>query len=237
MIKVAIIDDEAAALSILNRICSDSNLEVQIVGMSDNIADGVDLIRSKKPDLVLLDIEFPEGTGFEVLEGCEGLDFQVIFITAHESYAIQALKHHALDYILKPINESEVVSAIEAAIKEIEAEQASKWTELLTFLKGAKKGKFQLPIKDGYRYIDLDHLIYLQADGSYAHLYFTDGTKTTASKKLSWFEERLAEFGFERVHRSYLVNKDHIVELHRNDGGYVITSNGERVTVSKSWRG
>ncbi|MEQ9187082.1 MAG: LytTR family DNA-binding domain-containing protein [Cryomorphaceae bacterium] len=235
MINIAIIDDEPAALSILTRTCNESNLPLNVVGTASSIQSAVDLIRTEKPQLVLLDIEFPEGTGFEVLEGCEGLSFEVIFITAHENYAIKAIKHHALDYILKPINGDEVTKAIVGAIGHIEANEASRWTELLKFLKGKKKEKFPLPIKDGYRYIELDDLVYLKADGSYAHLHFTDGSNTLVSKKLAWFEERLGDQGFKRVHRSFLVNEDHIVELHRNDGGYVVVSTGDRVSVSKNY--
>lgn len=235
MMKVVIIDDELAARDILRNVCAQRSKTIKVCGDSDHIQGGIELIKKQKPDLVLLDIEFPEGTGFEVLEALKDMKFQVIFITAHDDYALKAIKYHALDYILKPIDSEEVLKALDAAADKIKGSSGSRWNYLLDYLRGSNHDKFPLPIKDGYRYIRLNDLVHLRADGSYTDLFLTNKERITISKKLAWFEQRLSELGFLRVHRSHMVNEYHISELHRDDGGYLITSLGTRVDVSRSF--
>lgn len=235
MMKVAIIDDEVAAREILRKICGQLPKTIQVCGEADHIEAGIELIRSQQPDLVLLDIEFPEGTGFEILEALKDTKLEVIFITAHDDYALKAIKYHALDYILKPIDTEEVLTALDAAVKRIKGGSGSRWSYLLEYLSGSNHDKFPLPIKDGYRYVRLNELVHLKADGSYTDLFLSTKERITISKKLAWFEQRLCELGFLRVHRSYMVNEYHISELHRDDGGYLITSLGTRVEVSRSF--
>ena len=236
MISIVIADDEPAAVSLLERICLDESLDVDLVGTSHTIDGAIRLVEQHRPDLLLLDVEFPEGTGFEVLEGLSFNGFHVVFITAHENYAIKAIKHHAFDYLLKPINADEVTMTIRKVIEQRSSqEEAPSFKALLDMIQSDRQDRFPIPITDGYRYIDLGDLIYIKADGSYAHLYFADGSSDMVSKKLAWFEERLSSSGFLRVHRSYLINKQHIAELHRAEGGYINTSNGERIPTSKGY--
>lgn len=241
MIKLVIIDDEPAAIELMTAICLAAQLPVTIAGTASSIDEGVGMILKSEPDLVFLDIEFPEGTGFDLLERVNGMDFQLVFTTAYEHYAIKAIKHHALDYILKPIQPTEIIKAVQAAVERIEREQRPGWNQLVQEIKGQllKEGKSErlaLPIRDGYRYINVEDLVYLKADGSYTHVYLPDGNSLLISKKLSWFEKRLEGKGFLRVQRSYLVHQDHIVELHRNDGGYLVTSTNTTIPISRSFR-
>ncbi|MEQ8908034.1 MAG: LytTR family DNA-binding domain-containing protein [Vicingaceae bacterium] len=234
--KVVLIDDEQAARKILRHYCLEWDPDLNMVGEAGRISEAISLIQKTEPDLVLLDIEFPEGTGFEVLEALPDFDFQVIFITAHDDYALQAFKHHALNYILKPINYRELVNSLDKAKKQIEIKSDSQWKSALDQLLNNNNRKIQLPIKDGYRYIDLNKLVYLKADGSYTHLVLEDNETLMISKNLKWLEKQLATSNFIRVHRGYLINKDHIYEVHRNNGGYIIMHNKERVPVSRSFQ-
>jgi len=242
MINLVIIDDEPAAIEMMTAICSNAHLPINVAGTASTLDKGGELVRKLKPQLVFLDIEFPEGTGFDLLEQLQGMDFQLIFTTAYEHYALQAIKHHALDYILKPIQPCEIIHAIEGAMDRMNKEQQPRWNYLVQQLreelnKEEKREKLALPIKDGYRYIKLEDLVYLKADGSYTRVYLYDGNSLFISKKLSWFEKQLEGKGFLRVQRSYLVHQDHIVELHRNDGGYLVTTTNQSIPISKSFRG
>ena len=236
MINLVIIDDEPAAIEVLSNICTNSGIAVTILGSASTIDEGVLLIHKHKPQLVFLDIEFPEGTGFDLLEQVADFPFQLVFTTAHEHYALRAIKHHALDYILKPIHEIEVKKALEQAILQTKSEVFPRWNRLIELLQRGQNNKLMLPIKDGYRYVSIDHMVYLKANGSYTHVFLQDGNSLLISKKLSWFERQLNNRSFLRVQRSYLVHRDHILELHRNDGGYLITSTNASIPISKSFR-
>ncbi len=234
MIKVAIIDDEVPAIALIQHACSQVSVPVSVSGTSTTIAGGKKLLREEQPDLVLLDVEFPEGTGFDVLEG--NTHSEVIFITGHEDYAIKAIRHRAFDYLLKPIDIASVKNAIEEAVQRINEQRPREPEhEVLQHSHVSMSGtRFALPIKDGYRYILLDDLVYIKADGSYAQLHMRDGERIIISKKLAWFEQRLPGHSFVRAHRSFLVNQSHILEFHRNDGGYILTTTNERIQVSRS---
>lgn len=235
MIDIVIVDDEQPSLEMATHLCNTSGLPLTVSGSASTISEGVRLIQQLSPQLVLLDIEFPEGTGFDLLDELSGMDFTLIFMTAHEHYAIQAIKRHALDYLLKPLEKKEFNQSMERALDRVELALPQQWTKLMKMLKEEKDEKFVLPISDGYRYVRLNDIVFIKADGSYAHVQLVNGESMLISKKLSWFEKRLDTKGFIRVQRSYLVHQDHITELHRNDGRYLVTSTNHSIPVSKSF--
>lgn len=234
--KVALIDDEQAAREILREYCAKWNASLDVVGEAGRIQSGIELIRSTRPDLVLLDVEFPEGTGFEVLEAVPDFNFHVIFITAHDDYALEAFKYHALDYILKPIVFEDLKQCLDRAKEHIDNDDKARWNSVIDQLLGRGLERLSVPIKDGYRYVDLNKLVYVKADGSYSLLHLSNNTELLISKRIKWFEQHLCESNFFRVHRSFLVNQNHIVEYHRNDGGYLIMTNNHRVAISRDFQ-
>lgn len=237
MTTIAIIDDEPATAIIIRDICAKANLPVTIVGEASRISDGIKLIESTEPDLLLLDIEFPEGTGFDLLEQCSKRSFELIFVTAYHEYAIEAFKHHAFDYVLKPIDAAQAERSIRSAIEKIDSPELSKSgiNELLQYMQNDGLSRLCVPIKDGYRFIEEKELVFIKADGGYAKLFLDNGEELLISKKIGWFEERLSNDSFARIHKSHLVNRNHIKEMRRSDGGYVVTSLGSQLTISRNF--
>ncbi len=233
--RVVIADDEKAAIELIEHCCNESSIPLEIVGKGMTVLEAVKIINEQKPDLVFLDIQFPDGNGFDVLDRVNNPDFLVIFVTAYKDYAIDAIKRQALDYIVKPIDFEETEKAIQGAHKKFEQSKTEDWSGLLDQLQSASS-KIRLPIRDGYLYVLPNELEYLKADGSYTECYFTDGRRVVVSKKLGHVIEEYLGREFIRVHRSYVINKDHILEFHRDDGGYILTTSKHQVPVSKQHR-
>ena len=234
--NVAIFDDDQTTIDSIKLICQASPVNLNVVGEATTISEARKVIAGQDPHLVFMDIEFPEGTGFELLDAQGGNPFQVVFITAHDHYAIAAIDHEAIGYIVKPIKEKEVFIAIEKAHRKWKEGGDQAWPQVLQLLKERMDHRLALPISDGYKYVNTDDLVYLKADYGYCELYMANKERMVISKKLNWFEKQLSGQTFLRVHRSYLVNKYHISEVHRKDGGFLITSLGNRIKVSRNFQ-
>jgi two-component system LytT family response regulator len=181
------------------------------------------------PDILFLDVELADGTGFDVLEKLPGLKARVIFITAYDHYSLQAIKHHAFDYILKPIDPAEFRKTLQETISIIGS--ARPENDLLNYFRKLETKKIAIPDRSGYKYHDIDTIVLLEAEGSYTKIFFSDSQQTLISKGLREFETPLHDKGFLRVHKSYFVNITHIAELRKEDGGYLVMSNDKIVPI------
>lgn len=233
MIKVLLVDDEQPALEILQTYLERSGYELSICAACTDIKSAVKEIKLHKPDILLMDIELDEGLSFEILEHFPQLDARIIFVTAHNDYLLKAIKYHAFDYLFKPIVAAELSLAVEKAIHDIEARKPQQNGKmLLDFFRENLSRRMAVPSRSGLTYYELDDIIYIEADGSYAVMHFKDQKPVTVTRKIKDFESSLANKGFLRVHKSYLVNLNHIFELHREDSGYLVMSNQARVPIS-----
>jgi two-component system LytT family response regulator len=174
-------------------------------------------------------------TGFELLEKFEEFDFHVVFITAHEEFALKAIKFSALDYLIKPVNLDELELTIHKIRKNLNKKQLNVKYMFDNFLtKNKSEHKITLATSDGFEFVKVDDIYHLKADGSYAHFFLKNQKKIVSSKNLKFFESILKEYGFYRIHNSTLVNLKYIAKLNRFAGGSVVMENGAEFSISKS---
>jgi len=231
MISIAVIDDEPKARETIINILGISSIEVNIIGEAGDIKSAHDLITLKSPELVLLDINLSDGSGFDLLKQFEKINFKVIFITAHEEYALKAFKYSAIDYILKPIRAAELLNAIEKADDSLNKEEtAVKIGTLLTNLEKLKK--IVLKTAESIHILNVSQIIRCEADVNYTRFYLENGEKLLVSKPLKEYDELLGRNGFFRTHQSHLVILDHILRYDKTDGGYLILDDKSMVPVS-----
>ncbi|MBS1765234.1 MAG: response regulator transcription factor [Bacteroidetes bacterium] len=235
MLQTLIVDDEKRGRELLKMILTTNCPEVKIIGEAANIKEAQQLIVQHEPDLVLLDIEMPGGSGFDLLTKFDEINFEIIFITAFDKYAIKAIKFSAMDYILKPVDEEELVKAIKRA--EENYNRKSNKERAGNLVSNAQKPvphqKIGLTSGEGLEFIEIKNILRCEADGKYTSVFLTDGKKLLVSKNLKEFEDLLTENNFFRIHHSHLVNLDYIKKYQSGRGGYVVMSDGSTITVSQ----
>lgn len=205
------------------------DFEVEVVGECESVKEAVRVTESLKPDLVFLDINLPDGTAFDYLEQSSYSDFKIIFITAYEEFALQALKIGAVDYILKPID----LDDLEAALQKVSALPVVEQKQQLNKVKQAwfdKEDKIILSLQDSYQIVDLKDLMYCESDKGYTTFYCSNGAKHLASKTLKEFEARLSKSSFVRPHQSYMVNLKYVDKYDKS--GVIHLQNGKKIPVS-----
>jgi two-component system, LytTR family, response regulator len=235
MIKAVIIDDEIAIQEMNSRLLADYFPEIELVGLADSIKNGVELILRQNPDLVLLDIELTDGTGFQLLQKLQPYNFKVVFITGFDSFAIKAIKFSAIDYILKPVNETEFQQAVQRALELINKnENTQPQAEVLmnSFKKEYENKKLVLRTSETLHIINISDIYFCKSDNSYTTFYFEDNEKILVSKSLKDYEGLLADYGFFRPHQSFLVNLHHIKRVDKTDGGFIVMENKKEIPVS-----
>lgn len=231
MISVVVIDDEPKARETIINILQLSPTKLKIVGQADDVKSGFDVINTQKPDLVLLDINLPDGTGFNLLKKFEKINFKVVFITAHEEYAIIAFKFSALDYILKPVASGELLQSVEKASESIHKEETE--LKLSAFLSNLDKiRKIVLKTAESIHIVNIKDIIHCEADGNYTNFYLDNSEKLMVSRTLKDYSEMLEQTGFFRTHQSHLVNLDHISRYDKTEGGHLVMDNESIVPVS-----
>lgn len=232
--KTVIIEDEEQAISALiadiNRNCP----ELDIVGTAGKVKDAIALIESEKPDLLFLDIQLTDGLGFEILDYFKEKSFHVIFTTAYSQYAINAIKFSALDYLLKPINSSDLKNAVAKAKEKNKTELHS---QIESFIKNQslqnQNKKIALQTSQGIFIHEIQTIIKCTSEGNYTNIHFVDGKKLLIAKPLKEFEDLLCNYGFERIHHSHIINLNQLTSYVFKDGGYVILSDKSTLPVSK----
>jgi two-component system, LytTR family, response regulator len=234
MLRTVIIDDEAHARETLARLVDMHCPQVNVVGEASGVAEGLKIIRELHPQLVLLDIKMDDGTGFDLLQRCESIDFKVIFFTAYEKYAVQAFRFAAVDFLLKPVNPEELTEAVKHAETLIQEHFNTQLQALEENLRTdiRQKKKIVLKTLENIHLVEIQQIIFCESDGCYTIVHTIAGEKIMISKTLREFDDMLSESGFYRVHKSYLINLTHIIRFEKQEGGYIILTGGEKVPVS-----
>jgi len=234
IIKSVIIEDEEQAITALKRELEENCPEVNVCGIASTISDAIKLIESAKPELVFLDIQLKDGTGFDLLEQIKHQDFKIIFTTAYSQFALQAIKISALDYLLKPIDTEELIEAVNKA-KQITLKHSR--LKLENFIQNEHANPLQkkvaLQTSKGIFLYELKTIVRLQSEGNYTAIYFVNGKKEIVAKILRDFEELLENLGFIRIHNSHIINLNHLESYMSKDGGYVILLDKTTLPVSK----
>lgn len=231
-LNAILIEDEANSREILRNYIGKYCSDVQLLGEASSIEKGISLIKQYSLDLVFLDVEMPFGNAFDLLDQLPERSFETVFVTAYDQYAIEALNHHAAYYLMKPINIDELIKAVAYVVAIKQKENALENKVLKPKLK-TLKGKITLPQQDGFQVLDIDEIIYCQADDNYTEIYL-EHKRYVVSKTLKYFEKTLADFSFSRIHKSYLVNVNKVVKYRKGKGGSVVMSNGKELMVSAS---
>jgi two-component system LytT family response regulator len=237
MINAIAIDDEGHCLATLSLLVKKYCPEVVLSRLCKSAAEGLDAIRQCQPDLVLLDVEMPNMNGFTMLEQLTDIPFAVIFTTSYDQYAIRAIKYSALDYLLKPVDPNELQSAIRKYSRQQPGDATAQIRHLLDQVSGRGNAlsRLAVPSIEGFEFIEVEKLLYCEANDNYTHFYLQAGKKIIASRSLKDIEEQLAPFThFVRVHHSYMVNLNQITRYVRGEGGHLIMSDGSTVPVSRS---
>lgn len=238
MIKIAIIDDEKDSRQSLEAILKEQYPNMFIFGEADSVKKGIELIKELNPELVFLDIQLGDGSGFDLIQKIDDINFEVIFVTAYDKFAIKAFQHAALGYILKPIDEIDLQIIVTKALKIISATKNEssndKYKQLVVAHQIISNNgtKFFLPDTNGFNVINTVDLIRIEGDGNYSILHQEDKAKIISSYNLGWFEKLLEPYRFFRISKSHLVNLDHVIRYSKAEGGIVITSDKAELTLS-----
>lgn len=239
MIKAVIIDDVDKARIALKSDVEDYCPNIEVIGEADGVASGVSTIVSLKPDLVFLDIKMADGSGFDLLEklkATDNIDFNIIFTTAYDQYAIKAFKYSAIDYLLKPIDPEDLIEAI----KKLDAQSPTKLgvdqyqflMDQIRHLQNPSPKRIALSSTEKIQIVEISDLVRCEASGNYTYFYTTDGQKIIVSKTMKEYVDILEEQDFVRVHHSHLINMDQVAEFMKIDGTYLVMKNGDQVPVS-----
>lgn len=238
MVKAIIVDDESRSAEVLQDLLKHCCKRVKVIDTANSVETGLQLLQQEPPELLFLDIELTDGTGFDLLSQLPDVNFEVIFTTAFEQYALRAIKFCAIDYLLKPIQEDELTEAVAKAEERLQERQANRNFEVLmqNLRSTSPNHKIALPTTEGLIFVPVKEILRCEADGSYTKMYFKDGKKLVVSKKIKEYEELLNPYGFYRLHHSHMVNMNEIVKYVRGEGGYVVLTDGSMVDVSKRKR-
>lgn len=236
MINAIIIDDERDGAEVLQFLIKENCQNINILCLEHSVENAVLSIQRLKPDLIFLDIEMPTGTGFDVIEATKEVEYETIFITAYEHYAIKAFKTNAIDYLLKPVDVDELVNAVKNAEKRIATSNKNQSSQIESLILNAinKNKKISIPSQDGVLWVDLDDIIRFEADSNYTHVYMKNKRKVMVSKTLKSFEEQLTHSNFCRVHSTHLINLNEVEKYIKGDGGIVVLKDISNVPVSRA---
>jgi two-component system, LytTR family, response regulator len=229
-----IIDDEKHCIKTLTNLLEINFPEVKILASCFDSTKAYDLIRHHRPDFIFLDIEMPFLNGFDLLSKFEHLDFDVIFTTAYDSYAIKAIKYSALDYLLKPVDKEELAFAINK-IKSRESSISKAQLQMASAVHSKQlPDTIALPTSNGLTFAPVSDIMYCTADVSYTRLFMTDKSEILLSRTLGDVGELLSEYDFFRIHHSSLINLKYVKKYIRGEGGEVVMSNGKSLIVART---
>ena len=234
-IKTFIVEDEINARQVLTNMLNFYCSDIEIIGEAKNVAESVELIKSKKPDLVLLDVRLPDGTGFDLLDQIKNQKFKLIFITAYNEYALKAIKLSAIDYLLKPVKPEELrkaISKVEQAIENDEMLNVQVDTMIDNMNPKNKHQKIILNTNENIYVLEIGKLIRIESNINYSIVYSEGKDKIFVAKTLKEFEEMLVPFGFFRIHQSHLVNTHFVDSYEKKAGGRAILHDGTSIPVS-----
>lgn len=232
-LNAIIVEDEATSREILRNYLKKYCPNVHILGEAANVDEALVLIRSHELDLVFLDVEMPYGNAFDLLDKVGDINFETVFVTAYNHYAMDALNAHASYYLMKPISIDELIKAVDY-VTEIRTKEDALQDQVLVPKTNAVNGKITIPTQDGFEVINTADILYCKADDNYTEIFLNSNKKKLVSKTLKYFEDALNDASFARVHKSYLVNVNEIVKYVKGKGGSVVLSNGKEIMVSSA---
>ena len=236
MIQAVVIEDEEYSRTMLLRLLHEHCSQIHVVAEADSVETGLTAIIEKRPQLVFLDIELQSETAFEILERLPEINFELIFTTAFDHYALKAIKFCAIDYLLKPIDLNELLIAVAKAEKRLNHEHLNRNLEaLLNNLKTGSQNNHRIALStlEGLLFVKVSDIIYCESSGPYTQFFLKQSEKILTSKHLKEYEDLLRGYNFFRIHKSYLVNLHEIKKYVRGEGGQLIMSNGAALAVSK----
>jgi two-component system LytT family response regulator len=236
MIRTIIIDDEQHCIDRLKRLLNEHcGSSVQLLGFFQTVEDGIAAIKKLSPDLVFLDVQLGDKTGFDLLQQLDEINFEVIFTTAHEKYAVQAFKFSAIDYLLKPVDADDLKHSISKLQQKISKEEISKKFEVLFHnfknIRSSSK-RITVPTVKGFEFLQVNDIVRCQSDINYTIIFLKDKQKITVAKTLKEFEELLTEHNFYRIHNSHLINLSYIKSYNKGKGGSVTMNDNSEIEVS-----
>jgi two-component system, LytTR family, response regulator len=232
MIKVCIVDDKIASIELLKWLITENCPDITDIRTALNVENAISIIHSFQPDIVFLDVKMPQQSGFDLLNRIGKQNFEVVFTTAYDEYAIQAIKFSALDYLLKPIDSEELIKAVERykVKKEIQQDGSGLFRNFVSNLENTSK-RIALPGHKDIKYVEINQIVRLQADRNYTNFHFKDGKEFFSAKTLKEYEEMLSNYNFIRIHRTHLVNETYIKSYSRE--GFIVLESGEQIEVSR----
>ncbi len=236
MIRSVIVEDEKKSSELLSTMIKRFCPEVTVEAIAESVKDGEVVIRKHNPDLVFLDVEMGDGNGFDLLKKLGDVNFDLIFTTASDQYAVKAIKYSALDYLLKPIDPEELQGAVKK-VKERTSDAAS-FENLKFLLKNIRRdddrfSRITLPTGNGYELVNIKDIIRCEAEGNYTNFFIDGKRKLLVSASLKHYEDLLPAEDFIRVHHHHLININHVVRYLKTEGGYAVMSDGTEVEVSR----
>lgn len=235
MLKAIIVEDEKMSRELLHNYIVKYCPDVTVVAEADSVQSGLEAIKKHNPDILFLDVEMPKGTGFDLLEQAGNSSFETVFVTAYNNYAIKALNYSAAYYILKPVSIDELVKAVDKIKQNKETNSSNAHTSvLLENIRSANSQqlKIVLPLQDGFEVVSVKDIVHCRANDNFTDFHFVSKSKKMICRTLKFYEDLLTDSGFLRVHKSHLVNLDHIVKYTKGKGGQLTMSDGTNVEVS-----
>jgi len=237
MIKTIIVDDDAKCSTVLREILINiATAKIEVLSVCSSAADAKQAITSGKPDIIFLDVEMPGKNGFDLLNELPEIDFDIVFVTAFEKYAIQAIKSSALDFLLKPVEEKEVIQVISRFEAKKRKDQTLQQIRVLleNYARSNEPVKrIAVPTNTGLEFIGVDQIIRLEAESSYTTFFFAGNTKLLVAKTLKEMEDLLPPKLFYRVHSSHLININFVKRFQKSDGGVLIMDDKSNIPVSR----
>jgi two-component system LytT family response regulator len=233
MKRIAIIDDEIDARQSLKTLLTDLCPDVEVCGEADGVESAYLLIRQQKPEVILLDISMEDGTGFDLLDKFPNPAFQVIFITAHDDFALKAFRYNALDYLLKPINPVELAQTIDRINTDTTDNYSAQINNMLENTRTKRLAKIMLSSMEGMVFISVDQIIRLESDSSYTTFNMLNKERHTVSRPMIDFEDLFTKDDFFKLHQSHIVNLAFVKKILREDGGYALMEDGSKVPISR----
>jgi two-component system LytT family response regulator len=236
MLRAILVDDEENSLNALRQKIIQHCDAVEVIDACTIPDEAIEKINLLQPDILFLDIEMPGINGFSLLKKIEHKNFEVVFVTAYDHYAIKAIRFSALDYLVKPVDVDELRATVDRAVQKKNANLPNQRLELLLDQLSQPKKNFNriaIPSHEGIQFIKIDDIIYLEANANYTHIYTNNNLKYIVSRTIKDFEEILPPEIFIRIHNSYIINKDYLEKYIRGEGGQVVLSNGVVLDVAK----
>ena len=233
MKRIAIIDDEQDARQMLRSMIMSLCPDVDICGEADNVHSAFMMIRQSRPHAILLDNSMEDGSGFDLLDKFENPDFQVIFTTAFDEFALRAFRYHAQDYLLKPINPVELSQALDRITTHSPLEASTQLSDLINSVRSGQLKKITLTSLEGLVFLNLDEIVRLESDGSYTIFYMINQDRHIVSRPMREFEELLPSREFFKLHQSHLVQLSFVKRVLREDGGLALMEDGSKVPIAR----